>query len=428
MGKRRFPCLLIVVPLACLLLVGVYYLPPVNERLAWRVSELRARVKYALNPPEQAVFVPQGQPTGLALATAIPSATALPAVTLTPTPGPTASPTLTPTATFTPTPLPESALLNGIPHYYQTWNNCGPANLAMALAYWGWVGDQRDTAAYLKPNARDKNVMPYEMADYVTENTGLRAVMRVGGDLELLKAFISAGIPVIVEKGFEGDGFDGWMGHYEVITGYDDAAGVFTGQDSYKGPNQKVPYEALESQWRAFNFTYILPYPPEREADVLAILGPHSDPQYSYTVAAERAAGESASLTGRDQFFAWFNRGASLVYLHDYNAAATAFDAAFAHYAALPEAERPYRMLWYQTGPYFAYYYTQRYEDVERLATETLDAMSEPVLEESYYWRARARLALGNTEAAVEDLQTSLKHHPGFLPSLEELSALGIES
>ena len=118
-------------------------------------------------------------------------------------------------------------MLTGILHQYQMWNNCGPANLAMALSFWGWKGDQRDTAAFLKPNQRDKNVMPYEMEAYVEQETDLEAVVRVGGDLQTLKALIAAGLPVIVEKGFEGVGFDGWMGHYQVVSGYDDAKGVF---------------------------------------------------------------------------------------------------------------------------------------------------------------------------------------------------------
>jgi tetratricopeptide (TPR) repeat protein len=82
--------------------------------------------------------------------------------------------------------------------------------------------------------------------------------------------------------------------------------------------------------------------------------------------------------------------------------------------------------MWYQTGPYFAYYFTGRYEDVINLATQTLDAMSEPILEESYYWRARALLALGDNEAAIKDLNQCLEVHEGFAPCLSELAKLGI--
>ena len=83
-------------------------------------------------------------------------------------------------------------------------------------------------------------------------------------------------------------------------------------------------------------------------------------------------------------------------------------------------------MLWYQTGPYQAYYHTRRYEDVIELATKTLDTMSEPVLEETYYWRALAREALQDRTGAIKDLRASLKYHPGFELALLELKQLGI--
>lgn len=414
------------VPLLCLVVVVVYNIPPVNERLAWRVEALQARIKYALNPPAEVVFVPEEGQSAQATRLIWPTDTPTPLPTVTPlTPNPTA--TLTPTPAFTPTPIPGIALLDGFVHEYQRWNNCGPANLSMNLSYWGWEGDQYDTAAYLKPNARDHNVMPYEMVDYVQANTNLRALLRVGGDLDILKRFVAAGIPVLVEKGFEGAGFDGWMGHYEVINGYDDANQRFTVQDSYKGPNILINYPDLESQWRAFNYTYIVVYPPEREAEVMDILGQHSDAEFSSQVALQKAVDETTRLTDRDLFFAWYNRGTNLVNMHDYTGAATAYDAAFAHYSQVPRELRPWRMLWYQTGPYFAYYYTQRFEDVINLATTTLTAMSEPNLEETYYWRGMAYAALGQNDKAIADLQTALKYHENFLPAIQQLQQLGVQ-
>lgn len=426
MSRQTVGCFVLVLVALCLAGLLVYQIPPVHDRLSWRVDQLQARLRYTLNPPEKDVFQPVGEPLPN-LADQLPTATPSPVPTATPTvPGPTA--TLTPTATATrmPTPLPEQALLSGFTHMYQMWNNCGPANLAMALSYWGWKGDQRDTAAVLKPNNRDKNVMPYEMVDFVNENTDLRALARLGGDLQMLKAFIAAGFPVLVEKGFEGVSFDGWMGHYEVINGFDDAAQEFTVQDSYEGPNLKVPYAEMLSQWRAFNHTYVVMYPPEREGEVLSILGPQADVNANYQSTLQQAVAETTSLAGRDQFFAWYNRGSSLTALHDYQNAAVAYDAAFANYPNIPEVERPWRMLWYQTGPYFAYYYTGRYQDVINLATETLKNEHEKVLEESLYWRGLAHLALGDIEAAIADFQRAVKAHPGFLPAIEKLNALGV--
>jgi Tfp pilus assembly protein PilF len=89
---------------------------------------------------------------------------------------------------------------------------------------------------------------------------------------------------------------------------------------------------------------------------------------------------------------------------------------------------RPYRILWYQTGPYFAYYYTQRYYDVITLATTAIEAVldSRPALEESYYWRAMAKAALGDLNGAGEDFRTSLKWHPDFPPTVYQMGQLGI--
>jgi tetratricopeptide (TPR) repeat protein len=417
--------LAIVIPVLCLLGVIIYNLPPVHDRLAWRVDSLQAKIRYGLNPPQQVVFVPGGAEQATRTPT-ITKPSATPTIILA-TDQPTPTWTPAPTETMTPTPLPAQANLEGFRHEYQTWNNCGPANLAMALSFWDWQGRQRDIAPFLKPNQRDKNVMLYEMEAYVDDQTELSAVVRVGGEMQLLKSLIASGFPVIVEKGFEGVGFDGWMGHYQVVSGFDDAQAAFFVQDSYKGPNLKVAFPDFEEQWRAFNYSYLVIYPTEHREQVLQILGLQAFDNYNYRFAEQKARAETLSLTGRGQYFAWYNLGTNLVALQDYTAAATAFDAAFANYPNIPEAERPWRNLWYQTGPYFAYYYTGRYQDVIDLATTTLDTMSEPVLEESFYWRARARLALGDQQGAVDDLRASLEAHPDFGPAVEQLALLGEE-
>lgn len=412
--------------LAALAFTVFFNLPAVQERFGWRVSELAARIKYSLFPPEQVVFMPEGMPPATATPIQLPTSTQIPSVeNFQKTSEP--SPESYSTATITPTPIPTSRQITGFRHEYQSWNNCGPATLAMALSYWGWEGDQRPIASYTKPNSRDKNVMPYEMANYVDEETTYNVFFGIGGEISLLKEFIAAGFPVVVEKGFEGPDFEGWMGHYILVTGYSDIDQSFIFQDSYYGPNQNMTYDEFNRYWRAFNFTYLVIYPELRIEDVMEILGPFKNDGYRNAYAAEKASEEIYLLSGRDRFFAWFNRGSSLVALQDYSGAALAYDQAFDLYLSIPERERPWRMLWYQTGPYWAYYYTGRYKDVDSLATTTLKAMSEPVLEESYYWRARALLALGNTDSAIKDLQTSLKHHPGFSPAIIELRQLKID-
>ncbi len=420
-STRRYGLFLL---LLLILGMGVYNLPSIKSRVDGRLDELRAKMKYAFSPPEQAIFIPQGQKTENG--SPVPQTPTQDKV-LTPAPLPTKSATFyttIPSPVVTSTSIPGKVQLSGFRHEYQGWNNCGPATLAMALSFWGWKGDQYDIASVVKPNPRDKNVMPDELADYTKSQTDLNVIVRVSGELDLLKRLIAAGYPVMVEKGFESPQVDGWMGHYELITGFDDKLTRFTAQDSYMGTDLPVSYETMESNWRAFNFTYLVVYPADREADVFVILGPQADKTTNDKFATLKASDEILRLSGRDLYFAWFNRGSSLVAVQDYAGAAKAYDRAFGLYASIPQKTRPWRMLWYQTGPYQAYFYSSRYQDVIDLATGTLDNMSEPVLEESYYWRALAKESLGDVKGAMDDLQRSLDDHPGFEPGLSQLQRL----
>lgn len=400
----------------------LYAIPPIRQSANYYWNELRVKVRYALNPPEEAVFVPQ-------------EVTPLPSVTPSPTLAATFTPTATPQATNTPaptaTPLPVSVSLSGFRYITQhgLWNYCAPANLAMALSFWGWPGDRLDTGHYLKPFEEDKNVMPYEMVNYVTDMTDLNVALRSGGTLDLLKLLIANGYPVLVEKGAyikDYTGKLGWMGHYNYLTAYDDSTQQFLAQDSYFTPDYPVPYATLEQEWVSFNYVYLVIYPPADEAKVMALLGDQADATRAEQDALETADNQTVTASGVDLFFAWFNRGTSLVKLQDYAGAAAAYDQAFTVYQNLPAEERPWRMMWYQTGPYFAYFYSGRYQDVINLADTTLERVDKPYLEESWYWRAKAKAALGDITGAVEDYQTAVRYHPGFAPAVQDLQTLGV--
>lgn len=413
-----------------------FQIPAVNERVAWRVENLFGRIRRVVNPPEQVVFVPgspaipgTSEPSNLTREVPPPPAVTT-IVESSPSATPelsTAIPTLTDTAMPSPAPLPEQKLLTGIIHEYQQFNNCGPANLAMALSYWGWQGDQRDTRSFLRPNLKvdDKNVNPSEMVAYVEELTNLRARMGFGGDLDLLRRLIAAGYPVLIEAGHH-PADDWWMGHYLVVSGYDDQNRFFTVQDSLVNPDLPMSYAELAGHWwRDFNYVWIVVFPPERESEVLQILGPYADLPQSFQIAAQKALDEIPVLQGRDQFFGWFNLGSSQVGLGDYAAAAQAYDQAFAIYPQLTEDQRPYRLMWYVDGPYVAYYQTGRYEDVVNLANTTFSWVGQPVLEESYYWRGMAYLALGRQNLALADFQKAAELNPNYTSPREELLRLG---
>ena len=429
--SKILPIFLGLAVFAALLMV----IDPIRERVLINFNELRVQARYALNPPQQAVFVPTPAVDEIAQATmAAIAAAAAPTPSPTPTqPLEEETPAASPTPTYTPTPLPERILLSGVRYQSQhgLWNYCAPATLAMALSYWGWDGERTDIGPVVKPFDKDKNVMPYELADYVNTHTNKRALVRSGGTLDLLKELVANEFVVLIEKGIvirDFNGRLGWMGHYAVVSGYDDTARFFMTQDSYFTADYKVSYDELLWQWRSFNYLFLVVYTPEEEARLFEVLGDYSDPAYGFQVAASTATEEAVAMSGVEQFFAYFNRGTSLVGLQDYAGAAAAFDQAFTLMAALPEQERPWRMMWYQTGPYFAYYFTGRYFDVERLATTTIDAAAEPYIEESFVWRARARIVLGDVQGAVEDVKTALEYHPGFAPAVELANQLGIQT
>jgi tetratricopeptide (TPR) repeat protein len=171
-------------------------------------------------------------------------------------------------------------------------------------------------------------------------------------------------------------------------------------------------------------------YPAEREGEVLALLGPYADSTWAAGHALSVADDLITKTSGIDLFFAWFAKGTSHVALQQYFDAAPAYDQAFAIYNQLgkDDKQRPYRMMWYQTGPYFAYFYSGRYQDVIRLANVTLtDTIAKPTLEESILWRGRAEYMIGDTPSAVKDYREALRLHPNWGPAIQSLQDLGLQ-
>jgi hypothetical protein len=414
MMKKKI--IVMVLILVCLVEAGflVYQIPVVHDRFGWRLDELQAEIKDYLHPHPQTIATPDPARLSMMQAT-------LTAIGSAPTPTPDQSetelPSVTPTVTRFRQPTPESVVLPFTRHEYQGYNNCGPASLTMMLHFWGWEGTQSEAASALKPNRDDKNVMPYELERYVLENTGYGILVRTGGTLDDLRSLIASGFPVMIEKGLEViEGNKGWMGHYDFVTGYYEDTHAFLTQDSYLGPNRTVENDSLMYDWRAFNFVYLVAYPKDREQAVKDILGPNADLQVNQEETLNLALREAQTLTGQSLAFAYFNIGSTHVSRLEYVDAAYAYDMA-------RSLGLPWRFLWYQTGPYFAYFYAGRYQDVIDLANATLYVQEN--LEESWYWRGMARMQLGDRQGAIDDWRQALIKHPGFAPALDQLSQLG---
>lgn len=380
---------------------------------------------------------------GLATATEAATRAGMLVPTNTPTPLPTDTPTRVPTNTPIPTmvdtPIPapvgggsdevlqssQQVVSNnpsthrnfGFQWARQTWNNCGPATITTALSYFGWVQDQDYAKSFLRPNREDKNVSPSELAGFVTEQSQIDAVWRMGGNIDLLKSLISAGFPVIIERGMMFEAND-WLGHYQALVAYDDGQGVFYAYDSFlgNGTGEGVPmrYSELNEDWRAFNRTFIVIYQPSETSLVQSILGDYWNADYAAEIALE-AAQEDARANQTDGF-AWNNMGTSLVELERYQEAATAYD------LARQAGNLPWRILWYQFGMFEAYYNIGRYDDVISLAQSNLNQAEE--LEESYYWRGMALVAQGSNGDAATNFRTALRYNPNYDAARDALDSL----
>lgn len=370
------------------------------ERLGWRWQQFWSTTRRSV------LQLPDTLPTPVTSSDAAPTAGARPLAT----PAAVSAPTpATPTAAQRPAQIE----LTGVTQVWQKVNNCGPATLAMALSYWGWKGTQANTANALKPNPDDRNVSPAELAAYA-QRIGLEAQVRQGGTLELVRQLVAAGFPVILETTLVLPD-QGWEGHYTLVTGYSDPHQQFTTQDSLRGPNFVQAYADVEREWRAFNYTFIVLHPPERQAQLLALLG--DDPAADAQRAAERARAETQTLTGQDLAFAWFNLGTSLAALGDWPGAAQAYDQA-------RQAGLPWRMLWYQHAPLETYFHTGRYDDVLALAEATL-AQADG-LEEVLYWRGQARLARGDRDGAAADWRAALAANRNYTAPAQALADAGL--
>lgn len=339
---------------------------------------------------------------------------------------PTNTPTLTPTPTYTPSPTPirvpnqATLRLEELKWEQQGWNNCGPTTITMGLTYFGYEQNQQRAVRFLKPNAEDTNVSPNQLVDFVNadvgQELGVKALYRVGGTPDILKLLISNDFPVIIERGIVEE-TEGWMGHYSLMVGYDESSSEYLLFDSWYGYNRgegrRFGMDFIEEGWQQFNYTFLVIYPYGREQELMRLLGDYADYQKSAEIAASIAREEVAA--DQQDKWAWFNWGTSLTLLGDYQAAANAYD--FARTLNLP-----FRMLWYQFGPYIAYYHVGRYDDVVALALAS--ERTTPYVEEIYYYRGLVYAAQGNANSAVFQFDRALQYNSNFTPAAEAKSAV----
>jgi tetratricopeptide (TPR) repeat protein len=364
--------------------------------------------------------------TPLALITPAESPTPIPSATPpppTPTPAPSASPTTEAQAAdaapvvalsgpVPPTAAPGAGAhtLPGVAHVYQKWNNCGPSTILMALSAFGVQLDQLAVAAQLKPDREDTNVTPEELAAFA-RSQGLAARVRFNGNRDIVRALVHVGVPVVVEQWIDVHG-RGAMGHFRVVTGYDNGTGEFIVNDSYYGPNRRHSYDTFDREWAPFLGAYVAVYRPEQEGAVRAAIGGDWDDAAMWQRALADQTRRAAEAPNDP--WSWYALGEVQSHLGDYPAAVESFDRANG-------IGLPFRAYWYQFGYYRALYEIGALDRLIAHADATIESMKGENLEESHYWRGLALRQLGREDEARASFARALEFNPLYAPAREAL-------
>ncbi|WP_240741783.1 C39 family peptidase [Deinococcus sp. KSM4-11] len=375
-----------------------------------------------IEPEVPVTTAPAPEPVSAAPDASIPAVPTTEPASVEPTAPNVTPPDVTPAST---PPVPTHATISGIRHEYQRMNNCGPVTIGMALNRWGSQLTQYDIAPKLKPSVGDVNVSPDELARYA-RSRGMDVHLARGGDRTLLRGLLAAGFPVIVETWFITHD-SGGMGHYRLLTGYDDAAQQFSALDSYLGP-LKLDYTTFDGMWRAFGRTFLVVTPLEKTAQMRAVLGSHADPATARTEALRVAQAEADRI---GDAMSYSNLGQARLDQGDAIGAARAFDQALAAQPdrtldptrpAWVQGGLPWRTLWYEFGPLEAYTRTGQYGKVLALTGAVLRSV--PRHEEAHYWRARALAGLGRSAEAQAEYRAALRLRPEFAAARAGLDSL----
>ena len=353
-------------------------------------------------------------------ATTVPVASEAEAVAEVSEPTPLPTTTAVPTPSPTPEPLPTAVTLADMGVVKQTFNNCGPANLTQVLNWYGSDITQETVADYLKPNSEDRNVSPWQIADYVNDQTlGYNAIARSGGSLEMVKRFIAAGYPVVIEKGYELPD-SGWWGHYLTVYGYDDEKRELYSQDSYLGPfdgsGRTDDYDEVEKYWQQFNYTFYVVYQAHQQEEVAAILGEDMFDDFKMWQHVANLADREAKANPNDAI-AVFNLGTALTRMGELTGEQEYYQGGVQAFDQAREMGLPPRMLWYQHMPYLAYWKVGRGQDVLDLANATLAAQGGSNVEETYWYKGHVLAEQGDWYGAKAAYQSALVVNENFYPA-----------
>jgi tetratricopeptide (TPR) repeat protein len=324
----------------------------------------------------------------------------------------------------TPAPTPSPIVLAAIPdrfdltlplHNFQTFNNCGPATLAMTLSYFDIRKTQKEIGDELRPYQNavgdndDKSVSLEELAAKA-EELGFVTYHRPSGDIELLQQLTASNVPVITRTWTK---VNEDIGHYRVVTGYDKTAQTIIQDDSLKGKDISIPAADFLIMWEKFNYEFLVVVPPEKAAAVEAVLGALTNEQTAWQTALQHA--QEMLQKNPNDTWARYNLSISYYHLGDYEQAVSNFEAV--------ETKLSPKTLWYQQEPLLAYYELREYPEV-LTRIDSILSRGNRAYSELYYLRGKIFQEQGNAVGAREQFELALRYNKNYWPAQEALDRL----
>jgi len=287
-------------------------------------------------------------------------------------------------------------------HIFQTFNNCGPAALSMALRFYGIHVSQEELGQALRPyqvpngDNDDKSVTLDELAEKSKEY-GFVPYHRPMGNPDLVKQFIANDMPIITRTWTKPNED---IGHYRVVKGYDETAGIFIQDDSLQNKNLEYTYADFNEIWKKFNYEYLVLVPKDKVELAEQILRENSDAKTAWQNAVENSERELAQ--NPDDLYARFNLSVAFYNIGAYQKSVEEFEKV--------EKRLPFRTLWYQIEPILAYFELGNYQRVFSITDKVLNNYNR-AFSELYFIRGEMYLKQGNTTAAKQEFEKAILYN-----------------
>lgn len=298
--------------------------------------------------------------------------------------------------TPSPTPIPTSKILDSSYHIFQTFNNCGPASLSIALSYFDIKVSQKELGDSLRPYQNekgdndDKSVTLEELGKEA-EKYELAYFHRPNGDIDKIIKFINLDLPVITRTWTKTNED---IGHFRVVKGYDQNSLEIIQDDSLQGKDLRYSYSEFNILWEKFNYEYLVLVPKDKVGQVEKILGKEVDLKISWQLAVENV--QEKLKSDPNNIYQRFNLSVAYYETGQYEKAIEEFEKV--------ENQLPFRTLWYQIEPILAYFEVKNYDKLFSI-TDKILGNGNRAFSEVYVVRGNAYLDQGKTELAKEEFE-----------------------